>query len=275
MPGGLAAQEDDYFANDFVHINQLLLRSNILEKQADAADDFRGALSIFDDSGGGRAGLFDVGRVAGEPAQAGAGVGAGGGNRLLHFVREGGGQLAHGGHAADARQIFLGFAQRLRSTLALLDVDSGSVPLNDVAEVIAQGHGAGQPPAIIAVRPAEAHFTLAGLASGEGAAPLFDVTREIIGMNYGGPIPAERVLHAEAGSFEPTAIDEIHGAVGAGAPDMRGNGVDDEAEAIFALLQGGVEILQASFFFNDTATTDIYTLFLHDALPNSKSSLSL
>src|SRR6267378_6817793 len=244
MPGGLAAQEDDYFANDFVHIDQFLLRSNILEKQADAADDFRGALSIFDDSGGSRAGLFNVGRVAGEPAQAGAGVGAGGGNRLLHFVREGGGQLAHGGHAADARQIFLGFAQRLRSTLALLDVDSGSVPLNDVAEVIAQGHGAGQPPAIIAVRPAQAHFTLAGLASGEGAAPLFDVTREIIGMNYGGPIPAQRMLHGEAGSFEPTSIDEIDGAVGAGAPDMGGNRVDDEAEAIFALLQGGVEILE-------------------------------
>src|SRR2546425_6130422 len=29
------------------------------------------------------------------------------------------------------------------------------------------------------------------------------------------------------------------------------------------------------FFFNDTATTEIYTLSLHDALPISKHSLSL
>jgi len=34
VPGGLAAEEDDYLANDFVHIDQFLLRSNILEKQA-------------------------------------------------------------------------------------------------------------------------------------------------------------------------------------------------------------------------------------------------
>src|SRR5882762_3277686 len=234
MPGGLAAEEDDYLANDFVHIDQFLLRSNILEKQADAADNFRGALSIFDDSGGGRAGLFDVGSVAGEPAQAGAGVGAGGGNRLLHFVREGGGQLSHGGDAADACQIGLRLAQSLLGTLAFLDVDSGSVPFDDVAGIIAEGDAAGQPPAVIAVGPTQADSYFGRLASGEGRTPLVDVPGEIIRMNYESPIPAQRVLHGQAGSFQPTSIDEINGAISAGAPDMGGNRVDDEAEAIFA-----------------------------------------
>src|SRR3712207_9238504 len=32
---------------------------------------------------------------------------------------------------------------------------------------------------------------------------------------------------------------------------------------------------QYIFFFNDTATTEIYTLSLHDALPISRSSMSL
>src|SRR5260221_518511 len=34
-------------------------------------------------------------------------------------------------------------------------------------------------------------------------------------------------------------------------------------------------IRSASFFFNDTATTEIYSLSLHDALPISLSSVSL
>src|SRR5215475_8936276 len=33
--------------------------------------------------------------------------------------------------------------------------------------------------------------------------------------------------------------------------------------------EGGTQIIRAFFFFNDTATTEIYTLSLHDALPIS------
>src|SRR2546421_212521 len=35
----------------------------------------------------------------------------------------------------------------------------------------------------------------------------------------------------------------------------------------WSLTQGGVRASLALFFFNDTATTEIYTLSLHDALP--------
>src|SRR5256884_8679601 len=37
-------------------------------------------------------------------------------------------------------------------------------------------------------------------------------------------------------------------------------------------MQISISSLQTFFFFNDTATTEIYTLSLHDALPISKPS---
>src|SRR6267378_3044841 len=37
--------------------------------------------------------------------------------------------------------------------------------------------------------------------------------------------------------------------------------------AIVGVLSGARDALALSFFFNDTATTEIYTLSLHDALP--------
>src|ERR1044071_2028960 len=39
-------------------------------------------------------------------------------------------------------------------------------------------------------------------------------------------------------------------------------------------LQSRVDIWDAAFFFNDTATTEIYPLSLHDALPISSASRS-
>src|SRR5476649_801259 len=39
------------------------------------------------------------------------------------------------------------------------------------------------------------------------------------------------------------------------------------ASADAAALAGAAAALSPSFFFNDTATTEIYTLSLHDALP--------
>src|SRR6266403_1331470 len=39
VPGGLVAQQDNHFTNDFIHINQLPLQSALLEQQADSAND--------------------------------------------------------------------------------------------------------------------------------------------------------------------------------------------------------------------------------------------
>jgi hypothetical protein len=45
-----------------------------------------------------RARLFEIWRLGSEPVQAGAGVGDSGGYRLIHFMRQRGRQLSHGGH---------------------------------------------------------------------------------------------------------------------------------------------------------------------------------
>src|SRR5580692_11456237 len=76
--------------------------------------------------------------------------------------------------------------------------------------------------------------------------PLVDVPREVIWMYRGAQVPGTCVLHVHSRSFEPASIDEINRAVRPRAPDVRRNSVDDEPEAIFTLLQGRVEILQAS-----------------------------
>src|SRR5712691_1320597 len=75
----LAAQEDDHLSNNFVYIQQLPLRSTLLEEQADPTDDFRCTRSIFHDFHRSLARLFEIWGVASEPAQAGIGVGDSGG----------------------------------------------------------------------------------------------------------------------------------------------------------------------------------------------------
>jgi hypothetical protein len=66
---------------------------------------FRRTLCVFDNSHGRRARLFDVWGVARQPAQAGIGVAAGCGHRLIHLVRQGGGQLSHRGYAVHVREV--------------------------------------------------------------------------------------------------------------------------------------------------------------------------
>ena len=124
-PGGdgvtrrLAAQEGNRISNDFVDIDQFLLRSALLEEHPDPADDLPRARSVPDDSCRSLARLFEIGPVACQPAQASIGIGDGGGNRLTHFVCQGGSQLSHGVHKVDALEIRLRLTQPLFGTLAL------------------------------------------------------------------------------------------------------------------------------------------------------------
>ena len=111
-------------------------RSALLEEQADPADDFRRARSVFHDSHSSRARLFQIGMIARKPTQAGIGVGDGGGDRLIHFVRQGSGQLSHGGHPVHVREIRLRLAQRFFGPLALGDVHHRSNKL-DAARFVA------------------------------------------------------------------------------------------------------------------------------------------
>src|SRR5260370_20357891 len=108
----LAAQEDDYLSTDFVHINQLVLRSILVEEQANPADDFSRTGCVFSHSGRGFTRLFHIGRIARNPSQTGVSAGDGGGNRLIHFVRQRSSPRTHGGNAADRCEIRLRLVRR-------------------------------------------------------------------------------------------------------------------------------------------------------------------
>src|SRR2546430_2582324 len=57
---------------------------------------------------------------------------------------------------------------------------------------------------------------------------------------------------------------------GVGDPDLRGPGLGDAGDRKSTRLNSSPrQNSYAGFFFNDTATTEIYTLSLHDALPIS------
>src|ERR1700674_285654 len=107
----LVAHQDDHLSDHFIYIHQLPLRSTLLEKQPDPVDNFRRPGCVFHDSQGSLARLFQIGLIAREPAQAGIGVGDGGGNRLFHFVCQGSSQLSQGGHPADVCEIRLRLTQ--------------------------------------------------------------------------------------------------------------------------------------------------------------------
>jgi len=118
----LAAQQDDHLADHLVDVDQLPSHCSLLEEQASAADDFRRARAVFHDPRRGLAGFFDVRFVACQPAQAGARVGDGRADRLIHFVRERRRQLAHRGHAIDVRQVRLRLQQPVFRLLTIRDL---------------------------------------------------------------------------------------------------------------------------------------------------------
>src|ERR1051326_7918006 len=61
------------------------------------------------------------------------------------------------------------------------------------------------------------------------------------------------------------SCDNRHGAINALGREFRGRRSEEHTSE----LQSHSFISYAVFFFNDTATTEIYTLSLHDALPIS------
>src|ERR1700682_3379366 len=68
--------------------------------------------------------------------------------------------------------------------LSVLDLQTGSIPFDDVSPLVAQRHVADQPPAIISVRPPHPCFYLHRFPSRQGCAPLLDEPRELIGMTW-------------------------------------------------------------------------------------------
>src|SRR5260370_7279253 len=101
---------------------------------------------------------------------------------------------------------------------------------------VAQRGSANQEPAIFTVSSPQAHFILGWFPGGHVRAPLFKGSWNVIRMHW-----ARRffnfLLQRKARIVQPTLIEEINSAVWPDAPGHSGNGVGDQAQAIFALAQ--------------------------------------
>src|SRR5258706_8015336 len=90
----------------------------------------------------------------------------------------------------------LAFPKGLLSPLAILDVDSGSIPSDQLSGFIAQRYIANKPPAIFSVCPPNPRFTLHGLPVLKGCVPIGDDLRPVIGMKNRFPLPPECLVQS-------------------------------------------------------------------------------
>src|SRR5246127_2727448 len=88
------------------------------------------------------------------------------------------------------------FPKGLLSPLAIFDVDSGSIPSDELSSLIAQRYVANEPPAILSVCPPNPRFTLHRLPVLKGCVPSGNDPRTIIGMNNRFPLPPECLVQS-------------------------------------------------------------------------------
>src|SRR4030088_3488841 len=80
----------------------------------------------------------------------------------------------------DGSPPLLAFPKGLLSPLAIFNVDSGSIPSDDLSSFIAQWYIANKPPAIFSICPPNPRFTLHGSPALKGCVPIGDDPRPVI-----------------------------------------------------------------------------------------------
>src|SRR5580692_4197609 len=96
----------------------------------------------------------------------------------------------------DGSPPLLALPQGLLSPLAIFDVDSGSIPSDELSGFIAQRYIANKPPAIFSVCPPNPRFTLHGLPVLKGCVPIGEDPRPVIEMKNGFPLPPECLVQS-------------------------------------------------------------------------------
>src|SRR6266481_9261567 len=133
---GLTLQQREYFFDNFVYVNQLMLWSRFLVERTYTVDDFSRTIPILIDSGCCRTGPIQIGRFVCEPFYAAVGAGDGCSDGLLDFVCQRGGHFPQRAYTIDVRQVGLQLSQpvaRLFGTLALGDIDHCAEHLNKLS----------------------------------------------------------------------------------------------------------------------------------------------
>ena len=136
-------------------------------------------------------------------------------------------RIASSDHLEDP---FLSREQRF-GALAIVDVRRDAIPLDDRSTLVAQGHRAGEEPAIFAVcGPAKARLDLERLAGRDRGAPPAHVPPEVVRVNDRLPARAGCSLGRETGVVASVSTHEVEGAVGPRRPGERRHRLDELAE---------------------------------------------
>src|SRR5580658_3374949 len=89
--------------------------------------------------------------------------------------------------------------------------------------------------AIFSVSPSKACFSFEGLASRQRCLPPVHERRNVVGMNYAGPSPSQKVIQRNAQIFQPAFIKEIEIAVRTSAVYHGGSCINHEPQVFFTL----------------------------------------
>ena len=137
----LVAQEQKRLANDIVKRQNGALRRLARSHPVNTRHDVRGPPRIRGHIFDCAADLGHVGNRPVQPAQTGSGVGRDGGQRLVDFVRDGGGELAEHRDACRMRELRLHLPKPLLGADALRDVDRGDQAYFEIIDWADAGRG--------------------------------------------------------------------------------------------------------------------------------------
>src|ERR1700733_9993348 len=121
-------------------------------------------------------------------------------------------------------------------SLAILNIDTRSIPLNNLAAPVAHCYFVVQHPAIFAVFAQNASFMQEGLAAGQRRAPLFHDSFDILGIDERCPLPALQILQRPPYIPEPCSIEEIEVAVQPTRVNQAGSRMDEELKVCRVIL---------------------------------------
>src|SRR5262245_32536714 len=112
----------------------------------------------------------------------------------------------------------------------VIDVGTGSIPTDDVADLVAQRLDSDQEPSMDAVEAPQTTFDLARVTGCDERTPPLDHRGKVVGMDGDLPAPSGGLLLGQARVVLPSLVDEFVGTVRECAEREHRNRVDDPAQ---------------------------------------------
>ncbi len=119
------------------------------------------------------------------------------------------------------------FAASAFRPLAILDIDTRSIPFDNLSALVAEGYFMMQHPAILPVCPPHTRLELQRLAAREAGPPPRDEPGHVVWVDRRRPFPALEILQSQSHKLEPALVEEIQVPVGETRVDQRGKGIDE------------------------------------------------